>query len=480
VLATLSLWLFLWNLGGSSISGASDEVIYVRMIQGILHGDHIFPLYHGNSPSFEKPPLKLWLSSVFPLVLGESNFSFRLMDGVLGIGSVLLTVLVAYRLFGSLIGALCSGFIVLSAPEWLLFHHSFRTVVLDGLLTTLSLGMACAAWSVIDRRSRDEPIHLQIWTLTMLGSLAVLTKSVGGLVPLACAACAICIVEPTWRRCRQLWPLVLPALVLAAYVGVVALVGGYSALRIFIGIEILDRVMSGFEGHNTGDSWFYLRYVFSRGGLAPAYLLLIGVAGSLLAARSNPQFCFLLPWLILPIALYSLSSSRVPWYVSPFVPFAAILSVFGTTWCVERVKRKGSRYVLSIVVLIVAVPPYARALDRAMQQVAQPVRRIEIDTVVEGLKRKYDRFIVVGKAWSGRSQPIRGRFNVEGIYREMLKPNLAVFATPTEIEEKGRYVAFVKEDDVDAMPSGGSIIAKLSPNGMRPHTLVVIAYDIIS
>ncbi len=476
-LVLVSGWLFLWNLGDSSISGASDEVIYVRIVQGILNDGHIFPLYHGSAPSFEKPPLKMWLSAVFPFFLGQSNFSFRIFDGLLGIFAVLLTLVLAYRLFGALAGAVCAGFLVLAAPEWVLFQHSFRTVVLDGFLTALSLGMALAAWSAVERHSRGESMRVPTVVVSLLGSLAVLTKSVGGLVPVVCAACALWSVDPSWRRARALWPLVIPGCVLAIYVGVVALVGGYPALKVFIGVEIFDRVITGFAGHNTGDRWFYLRYVFRRGGLAPAYLLMVGLSASIAAATSNLRFRFLLPWLLLPVMAYSLSSSRVPWYVSPFVPFAAIITVFGTTWCIGQVKSAGVRCVLSIVAVILVVPPYGRAIERSMKYCANSVRRIEIDTLVEQLQEKYDNFVVVGNALSGRSRPIRGRFNVEGIYREMLKPRLVVARAAQEVRPNDKSVVFAKEGDLPLLPTGGSIIARLAPNSVRPHTLVVVAYS---
>ncbi len=477
VLGVFSAVLFLLNLGASSISGASDEVIYVRMVQGILHDDHIFPLYHGNTLAFEKPPLKLWLSAVFPWLLGESNLSFRLMDGLLGLTAVLLTVLLAYKLFASGIGALCAGFLVLAAPEWLLFHHSFRRAVLDSLLTVLSLGIALAAWSLISRLSRREPLNAPLWMLSLLGSLAVLTKSVGGLVPVACAVCALCTVESARRRYRELWPLVLPALILALYVGLLALIGGYSAVRVFVGVEILDRVMNGFDGHNIGDPWFYLRYVFHRGGLAPVYILVLGLGSSLIAARSNPQFRFLLPWVVLPIVLYSVSSSRVPWYLSPFASYASIIAIFGARWAVEQAWSNLVQMCLGVVVVILAIPAYSRALDRALVHISRSTTRLDIDVVVEQLKRSHERFVVCGNALSGRSQPIRGRFNVEGIYREMLKPHLTVVKKHEELSQGGRYVVFAREGDVQCLPPDGVILRRLQPNGTRSHVVAVIEYN---
>jgi 4-amino-4-deoxy-L-arabinose transferase-like glycosyltransferase len=83
----LSVWMMFWNLGASSISVASDEVIYVRIVQTIIHEGRIFPLFHGKLPSFEKPPLALWSNALIPWIFGESNWSFRSLSAGLGLCS---------------------------------------------------------------------------------------------------------------------------------------------------------------------------------------------------------------------------------------------------------------------------------------------------------------------------------------------------------------------------------------------------------
>lgn len=484
VLLLLSTWLFFWNLGATSISARSDEVIYVRMVQGILHGGDLFPIYHGNNPSYEKPPLKLWAAAVAPWLMGESNFSFRVLDATLGVAAVLLSVGVAWHLFGRPLGALAVGFFTLMAPEWILFQHSFRTAVLDGLLVVATLGMGWATVVAVEASQAGRSSRRPVWIIALLGCSAVLTKSVAGFVPLGCSVATILAARGSQqltraelqRLCGVCWPLLLPVVVWGGYIGVVALVGGARGVRIFIGVEILDRVFTGFAGHNTGNRLFYLQYALQRGALAPAALLALGTAGALILMWRNWRYRFVLIWCWLPLLAYSLSSSRAPWYVSPCVPWAAMTGFFGVVGLLLRWRSWLLQGLSAVLVVFLVASPYSRAITRSLRYVGAASERIELDTVVEELRGSYTRFVIVGSAISGRSNPVQGRFNVEGIYREMLRPHLVAVQTPEECKPEPGQVVFIREEDLHRLPAGGVVLETLQPFGARKHRVVVVRY----
>jgi 4-amino-4-deoxy-L-arabinose transferase-like glycosyltransferase len=485
-------WLFLWNLGSSSISGRSDEVVYVRMVQETLHHGHIFPLYHGRNPAFEKPPLKLWLAASVAWLLGENNLSFRLLDGVLGVVAVLLTVLLSWRLLRAPLAAVCCGFLCLMAPEWVIHEHSFRRAVLDGFLVVVTLGLGLATVSLLEAQRQGRSARAALFCLAALGSAGVLTKSVAGFVPLACCGVSVvlagrgahgaCDMRSLLRRLRALWPLGVPVMVWCAYVAAVGLVGGRRGLETFIGVEILDRVFHGFEGHNTGQRGFYLWYALVRGGLAPAGLLALGSLGAVLAAFSRQEgwrYRTALVWGWLPLALYSFSRSRTPWYVSPCVPWMALLAVGGTLWLFERLPRDRMwlRGVVALVVVVSLVGgPYWRALQRAASVVAQPAPRLALDLVVERLRGTHTEFVIVESAISGRSNPLKGRFNVEGIYRESLRPALLPLASPEEVVPRAGVAIFVRERDLARLPPGWRLLETLAAWSDRVDRVAVVEY----
>jgi 4-amino-4-deoxy-L-arabinose transferase-like glycosyltransferase len=508
-LALAATWLFLWNLGSHSISPRSDEVIYVRVTQSILHNGDTFPLMHGSVPTYEKPPLKLWLGSIAPIVLGESNLSFRLLDGLLGVAGVLLSVAMMRKLSGSVWLALLSGVLLLGMPELVISHHGFRRAVLDGLLTVLTILVASGTWRMVEARlatrsdvalggyNRERAHAIAIGALC---SLAVLTKSVAGFVPALCAVVSLVFVSPAtdtglFKRIRRernlLWIVLLPVATLIGYCGALWSVAGEKALNIFVGVEVLTRVFSGFEGHNTGDPWFYLWSLFIRGAAVPRVLLFAGVLGALLTLKSDRGLRFLLVWSALPVTLYSLPASKVPWYLNPFLPFVSMLAVGGAaaliTCVAERLARvtgrAGNRSVersivgLAVVLLAAAsVPAFARAIDRHIGVVLTSNERIELDHLVQSLRRDYSQFVVVENALSGRTNPRNGRFNVEGIYREMLRPGLRAVPRIEEFTSQPGEVVLVKEEFLGRLPTGWREIGAANPYTGRAWRLVAVVY----
>lgn len=480
LLVALTAYIFLWNLGASSISLYSDEVIYVRVTQGVLHDGAWFPLRHGKPAMFEKPPLKFWLGALAPWLLGESNFSFRILDGLLGFGAVALTVLLSRRVFHSMVGALVVGLLTLGMPEWVLAQHGFRRAVLDGLLTVLTLGTAWYAWRVVEAGGKGESIRRSIVAIALLCSLAVLTKSVAGFVPLLVAGASIAAVNIRVLRSRLSLVLLVPIVVFGLYVGCVAWTGGVKGLSIFLGVEILHRTLSGFQGHSDGSPLYYAWYLLVRGGGPPRLLLALGLVGAGIAARKDPRFRFLLVWGVVPVALYSCAASRVPWYISPFLPFSCMLSVFGSGAVWERICcrvpwRRAAGIVAGAVVLLGMVP-YGRAIARNIREVRDDTTRLEVDRLMEAMRERYNNFTIVGDSLSGRSNPHKGRFNVEGIYREMLRPNLMSVLDPRSVTAEPARVFFVKEEDLGTIPAGWAEVGRAAPFSTRSWPLVAVVY----
>ncbi|MFN4895126.1 MAG: ArnT family glycosyltransferase [Pseudomonadota bacterium] len=513
VLAAAS-WLFLWNLGANSISLRSDEVIYVRATQAVLHNGDIFPLMHGGVPMYEKPPLKLWLGSLAPLMLGESNLSFRLLDGVLGVLAVILTVSVMRAISGSMWLGMLSGVLLFGMPELVISHHGFRRAVLDGLLTVVTLLAGYETWRIVVSRNSavSEKIIVRHYiTVGALCSVAVLTKSVAGFVPAACALATL--LEPTSKKSSApvdemravasspapvipppaavgsvrgtagnrawLWIVSIPLATLLVYCGALWFVAGAKALKVFIGVEILTRTFSGFEGHNTGQNWFYLWSLFSRGAAVPRLLLYVGVLGAFVSFHKEQSVRFLLVWAGLPVILYSLAASKVPWYLNPFLPFIGMLAVAGTAQIVTRAAQKWGKVVAGAIALLVAlaaVPAYSRAVVRHVKVVNSSTERLEIDKVVESLKKDYSRFAIIDDALSGWTNPRKGRFNVEGIYREMLKPGLRSVKEVREFAPLPGEVVLIKEESLNQIPPGWRAIAKIAPFASRGWTVVAVVY----
>jgi 4-amino-4-deoxy-L-arabinose transferase-like glycosyltransferase len=480
-------WFFLWNLGQSSISLRSDEIIYTRVTQSILHKGALFPLQHGNVPTYEKPPLKLWLGSIAPLIAGESNLSFRIFDGVLGVITVALTICLARALTGAPVVALLSGLALLGMPELVISHHGFRRGVLDGLLTALTVLSCWFTWGLIQKKNAGCALRDLSRSALLVGivcSLGVLTKSVAGFVPAACAFASFVLLTPrsgVKDYARIFLGIVgVPVFTFLAYVFALWFVAGIKGISVFIGVEIFTRTISGFEGHNTDQRWFYLWSLFVRGSTVPRNLLIVGLIGAVLTARVDKASRFILIWALLPVGLYSLSASKVPWYINPFLPFISIMALWGAKQILDLLHSRwpGKKvYVLGLTLLCaVTLPAYSRAIIRHAKVVLGETQRIELDLLVSELVGRYTAFVILEDSLSGRTSPIKGRFNLEGIYREMLRPRIEAFNGIAEYHPKTGDVVFVKEGSLSSLEPGWKMLRTLEPFGARSWRLAVVEY----
>jgi 4-amino-4-deoxy-L-arabinose transferase-like glycosyltransferase len=520
----LTAWIFFWNLGASSISQRSDEVIYARIAQSVIHNGDIFPLAHGSAPTYEKPPLKLWCSALVLALFGESNLTFRVLDGALGVVAVALTIWLAKMVSGSAVVAVLSGLALLAMPELVISHHGFRRAVLDGLLTVFTLLAAIYTWRAAQsaKVNRDKR-RLYAIKIGAICSLAVLTKSVAGFFPALCAAVFLVINDlinskrlgaPRYAERRSgdfsaqslkaagqaaqtvaddsikanclvwVWILALPLIAFLGYAGLLGVVAGLKALEVFLGVEIYTRVFSGFDGHNVGHAGFYWWYLFERGAATPRALLLFGSIGAIVAALRGPNFIFLLVWGYLPVVLYSLAASRVPWYINPFLPFLSVISVAGSAYLARAISHKfrapklalGVWVGVVLVLSVVSLPPFYRALLRNIKTVASDQERIEIDRFVERYRDSYQSFAIIEDSLSGRSNPRRGRFNVEGIYREMLRAKLRPVKDISQFKPQSGELVLVREDSLSELPAGWREVQRIAPFFARPWSLVAVEY----
>lgn len=158
-----------------------------------------------------------------------------------------------------------------------------------------------------------------------------------------------------------------------------------------------------------------------------------------------------------------------------------MLAVFGVSALYERLPNR--RVLRSVVVsallvaMYVAMGAYSRALTRNVHEVVTDTQRLPIDLLTEQLRTEYTKFGVVESAISARSNPRKGRFNVEGIYRETLKPDLLVVTDIRELMPESQRVYLVKEESLSMLPAGWSEIGRLPPFASRRWTVVAVVYS---
>jgi hypothetical protein len=102
--------------------------------------------------------------------------------------------------------------------------------------------------------------------------------------------------------------------------------------------------------------------------------------------------------------------------------------------------------------------------------------RLDVDLLMERMRHEYSQFAIVGDSLSGRSNPRKGRFNVEWIYRESLRPNLINVLDPSAVTLEHDRVFFLKESDLAQIPTGWTEVGRAAPFVERPWPLVAVVY----
>lgn len=484
----LSIFVLFHNLGSHSVSIKSDEVIYVRVTQSAAFEGAWWHLKHGNAPFFEKPPLKIWLSALVLRLFGESNFTFRVLDAVAGLGVIILACLLSVQLFALRPAVLIPALMILSCLEAVTGDHGFRRATLDGLLTLLSAAMMLVCWKIHSCRQARRENRAAFILLGAFAGLAILTKSAGGILPFLCAALSLLALWPARDR-KELWRGLAMAALAAALIALPYfawhMLHSQKAARVMLGIEIIQRVWTGFEGHHRAEPFFYLHYLFRKSGLVPASFLFLALIWGAWAWRREAAVRFLLVWLIVPVAGYSIAASRAPWYLLPALPACAVL----TGRALEKSTillcsffnghKPAIRILLSAAVallLLRGIGEYQRKCSAVLATVLRQKSRISFDLAAERiLSEQPAKVLILENIISQRAKPVRGRFNVEGIYLQMLRDRIIDEQELPEAAAKEEKIFVVASSELaGSLPVRTARIMDLPPFGMRKKAAALL------
>jgi 4-amino-4-deoxy-L-arabinose transferase-like glycosyltransferase len=325
-------FLLFYGLGAFGLLGA-DEPRYAQVAREMLdRGDWITPTLNGK-PWLEKPPLYYWeamLAYRAARALGSGNDGVSEQTARLP-GAIDAAIMIAVIYFflrrlrpgseldGALIAASCAGVIG--------FAHAAST----DMPLTAAFTIALLAWYRWYERHRR--INLAIFYLCLaLGTLAK-----GPVAP--ALAIAIILLFAALKRdwtafVRTLW---IPGIALFLAVAL----PWYTAVQIrnpdFFRIFILEHNLARFSTnvyHHPQPIWFYLP-VFLLAAMPWTLWLIVAIVERvrLMLSERREAFAspddswplFLILWLVVPILFFSAAQSKLPGYILPSVPAAALL-----------------------------------------------------------------------------------------------------------------------------------------------------------
>jgi 4-amino-4-deoxy-L-arabinose transferase-like glycosyltransferase len=294
-------------------------------------GDWISPTFN-HEPRYAKPVLVYWLMSLSYSLFGVDEFSARLPSAAAGLGLILLQYLFLSRLRGEVVGLFGALMLLLNLETIGLSRMALTDSPLI-FLTTLSL---FSFWLGFQGHERERWWR---WLFYIAMGLATLAKGpVGFLVPLLTVALFLTLTRQWSRFWHQGSPLT-GALLFAA----IAL-PWYATMWLIHGADYtasakantVGRFLDPMEGHSF-TIFFYVPVLFLgffpwSGWLPFAWVRAYqdwrgwrrSERGTIDGNRALEWFAA--AWVFGIFVFFTLSSTRLPHYIGPLIPGAAILT----------------------------------------------------------------------------------------------------------------------------------------------------------
>lgn len=391
IFATLAFllagFIYFANLNTPSIRH-DDEAFHSMVVQRMVDTGQWFPPPGKNFNQrkeerkeegkggiyLNKPPLKMWLSASVVSFFGKLNWQFRFIDAAAGLATSALIFIAGTALTTTKWGGILAMLIFLAAPGPT-FHHCFRHGVQDGMLVLLATASLLAF-------VKNRP-----YLTGILVGCAVLTKHIAGVIPLVIIGTATVLGSFPERGValkNLLICCLLAILISAAFYGPIAYYYP-DALVSFFNREIVERAGKGL--HNRGQPWYYLDQLLFQRSAVPREVLALAFLSFLLiysrlrkSVRDKKILLFLFLWSVVPVILFSLGNSKLPWYIFPAYPGMALLSAFVLTRTSQEFPK------IAPVICILLVCFLGRPLYKIATSVASPGIRTKLDLQVEELK----------------------------------------------------------------------------------------------
>ena len=342
VLVAFCIPLFV-GLGRTDIG--NDEAIYSYAVDSMVEAGHwLSPL---SSPSYtavflEKPPLKFWIVAL-PIRLGMlplDEFGLRFWDAAFGSFAFIYVFLIGRRLAGPLCGA--TAVLVLFAQNRLLFDHGLRSNNMEAALFLWYCGGIYHYLRYADPEAPRRVRHLA--AVAALFFLGFMTKFVAVLfLPLVLGVATL--IVPGYRRqvLRDWWRWVLAAAVVFAAVlpwfvyQFVVTDGGI--WRTMFGDQVYTRFTAYTDPAHLQPWHFYVAETFvqlQRSGCTLVAGLGLAALCVMTIRQRLADGLVLLLWLVVPLALMSLGSSKLYHYAYPYLPPLALAAGYGVALIASR------------------------------------------------------------------------------------------------------------------------------------------------
>ncbi len=330
-----ALFTYFYGIGNYPFLGP-DEPRYARVAREMFErGDLVTPTLGGHY-WFEKPALPYWVMIAAFRAFGVSEWSARLGFALMGIITALLIYCAGRAIeracqdetSARLLGA-TSGVAALTSAGLIAYSHGVNFDTPLTLMTTLAL--SCFIVYEVETQERRKSWWLAGFYVGVGASL--LAKGLIGIIITFGVVGAYFVLRREWpgRRVMKslLWGIPLALSVAALWYGPVIARHGWSFVEEFFVQHHFARYTSN-KYHHPQPFYFYLA-IMALFALpwTPYLVAAMGRARRDWSWRApdalNKLRVFALAWMIVPVLFFSLSGSKLPGYVLPALPGAALL-----------------------------------------------------------------------------------------------------------------------------------------------------------
>ncbi len=396
-------WLAFFNgLGDLGLMDKTEALFVEVGHQMLLTGDWVTPHWNGTT-FFDYPVWGYWMVALSFKLFGPTAFAARLPGALAASLVVVATFGLLWRLAPAQLPehqrlgrGLLGASVLATTPAWIGWARSSTTdMFLSSAITLALYGFALAELVPRACAGRRWEGSLGRVVMALFAGIAVLAKGPVGLLLPGLVIVVFLALRGGWSRWLRPGPLLAMALlflgVTVPWYAAAAKANGMAFIGGFLGFSNLQRFTSVLYSH-PGPPWFYLPWVLIL--VLPWSLLLpLAIArtrfwrwsswrqapSQVPSSEALPQF--LLVWLVVMVGFFSAAATKLPGYVLPAMPAAALLvaQLFGPAGLARpgwplRTSVAVNALVLSLAAVAAALAPGWVASDPAYPTFASALR----------------------------------------------------------------------------------------------------------
>ena len=355
--AVSSLWLlvigwiaFGWNLGNVGLIDETEPLFAEASRQMFITGDWITPFFNGET-RFDKPALIYWCQAIAYAIVGVNEWAVRIPSALAAMGVIALAFYTVQWSFAKkdeleqvsnlprryFTAAIAAALMALN-PEMIVWGRAgVSDMLLNGCIGSTLLCF------FLGYAQNNSPIVITKWQLPnkwylacyVLIAGAILTKGPVGIVLPGLIMIAFALyVGKFWQLWREMRPILGMGIVLALSLPWYVLVtwrNGWNFINAFFIYHNLERFTEVVNGHSA--PWFFYFLVVLLGFAPYSVYIPASIARVkfwqrshwLKQERSQQLGLFACLWFLSVFCFFTISVTKLPSYVLPLMPAAAIL-----------------------------------------------------------------------------------------------------------------------------------------------------------